>query len=99
MAIHEPTDITPKASDLFHGLVTDIKDILGPSSGINSADVDDKELRSVMEEYLSSEKEWQKYALADTSRPYTRNLVDKGNGKSNLVSEFEPAVLDFTDWS
>lgn len=98
MAIHESTDITPKASDLFHGLVMDIKDILGPSSGINSADVDDKELRSVMEEYLSNETEWQKYALCDGSRPYTRNLVDKGNGKSNLVSEFEPIMLDLSNW-
>ncbi|TID23986.1 putative cysteine dioxygenase Cdo1 [Venturia nashicola] len=85
MATHEPADITPEASDLFHGLVQDIKGILGPSSGINSADVDDKELRSVMEDYLSNEIEWQKYAQADGSRPYTRNLVDKGNGKSNLL--------------
>lgn len=90
MAIHEPTQFTPEASDLFHGLVQDIKDILGPSSGINSADVDDKELRSVMEEYLSNENEWQKYAHADGSRPYTRNLVDKGNGKSNLVRHSKP---------
>lgn len=90
MAIHEPARFTPEASDLFHGLVKDIKDILGPSSGINSADVDDKELRSVMEDYLSNEKEWEKYALADGSRPYTRNLVDKGNGKSNIVSKLEP---------
>ncbi|KAE9984884.1 hypothetical protein BLS_000967 [Venturia inaequalis] len=90
MAIHEPTQFTPEASDLFHGLVQDIKDILGPSSGINSADVDDKELRSVMEEYLSNENEWQKYAHADASRPYTRNLVDKGNGKSNLVRHSKP---------
>ncbi|QDS74091.1 hypothetical protein FKW77_009609 [Venturia effusa] len=85
MAIPEPADIAPVASDLFHGLVKDIKDILGPSSGINSEDVDAKELRTVMEDYLSNEKEWAKYALRDGSRPYTRNLVDKGNGKSNLL--------------
>lgn len=89
MAIHEPAGITPEASGLFHGLVQDIKSILGPSSGIDSADVDDKELRSVMEDYLSNETEWERYAQADGSRPYTRNLVDKGNGKSNLVGQPE----------
>jgi cysteine dioxygenase len=35
--------------------------------------------------YTSNEQEWQEYALADPSRNYTRNLVDKGNGKSNLL--------------
>jgi hypothetical protein len=38
-----------------------------------------------MEQYNSKEAEWEKYAFGDTSRPYTRNLVDEGNGKSNLV--------------
>lgn len=39
-----------------------------------------------MEEYISNEKDWDKYAFPDFSRGYTRNLVDEGNGKSNLVS-------------
>ena len=72
-------------SDAFHTLVEDLSKMLGPTSGIDSADVDPKELQSLMEEYVSNPSEWQKYALGDPSRPYTRNLVDKGNGKSNLV--------------
>lgn len=69
----------------FEKLVNDINDILGPSNGIDSDDVDVEELKAVMDAYSGKDKEWQKYAFADLSRPYTRNLVDRGNGKSNLV--------------
>jgi cysteine dioxygenase len=74
------------AADRFQKLVTDISIVLGPSSGIDSADVDPQELIALMESYASNEKEWKRYAFGDGSRTYTRNLVDKGNGKSNLVS-------------
>ena len=75
-----------QASDRFQLLVDDINKILGPSSGIDSADVDVEELKSAMQDYVSCEDEWQQYAFQDLSRAYTRNLVDAGNGKSNLVS-------------
>ncbi|THV55177.1 hypothetical protein BGAL_0012g00150 [Botrytis galanthina] len=71
--------------DSFHQLVADLSQILGPSSGLTSADVDVQQLRSLMERYISNEDEWRKYAFADLSRGYTRNLVDEGNGKSNLL--------------
>ena len=76
----------PVCLDGFHQLVDDINQILGPCNGIDSAGVDVEELKNAMHEYCSNEQEWQKYAFADFSRGYTRNLVDKGNGKSNLVS-------------
>jgi cysteine dioxygenase len=41
-----------------------------------------------MENYTSCESEWSKYAFSDLSRGYTRNLVDEGNGKSNLVRPY-----------
>jgi cysteine dioxygenase len=72
--------------DAFHRLVSDLSRILGPSSGLNSEDVDVQKLQILMEEYISNEKDWAKYAFPDFSRGYTRNLVDEGNGKSNLVS-------------
>jgi cysteine dioxygenase len=72
--------------DPFHRLVTDLSRILGPSSGLDSSDVDVTQLQKLMEEYNSNEAHWSKYALSDYSRGYTRNLVDEGNGKSNLVS-------------
>ncbi|ESZ99328.1 putative Cysteine dioxygenase [Sclerotinia borealis F-4128] len=71
--------------DNFHLLVADLSKTLGPSSGLTSADVDVQQLRSLMEHYISNEDEWRKYAFADLSRGYTRNLVDEGNGKSNLL--------------
>jgi len=78
----EPT--TTKV-DRFHQLVTNLSKILGPSSGLNSEDVDVKHLEELMHDYISKDSEWQKYAFADLSRGYTRNLVDEGNGKSNLL--------------
>lgn len=76
-----------KKPDAFHRLVEDLSNILGPSSGLNSADVDPEDLRNLMTAYVSEKSEWVRYALGDPSRTYTRNLVDRGNGKSNLVSE------------
>lgn len=73
-------------SDNFQLLVDDINKILGPSNGIDSADIDVEELKLAVRDYASVENEWQQYAFKDLSRAYTRNLVDAGNGKSNLVS-------------
>lgn len=76
---------TSASSDKFHQLVADLSRILGPSSGLDSDDVDVRQLNALMQAYVSDEADWSKYAFADTSRGYTRNLVDEGNGKSNLV--------------
>lgn len=76
---------SPVPFDSFHRLVEDINKILGPSNGIDSADVDVEELQKLMGSYESNEEDWQPYAFVDYSRAYTRNLVDRGNGKSNLV--------------
>ncbi len=81
--------------DAFQKLVSDLSNILGPSSGLDSSDVDVQELHILMENYTSSENDWTKYAFSDLSRGYTRNLVDEGNGKSNLVSEIFSANLNF----
>lgn len=70
----------------FDRLVEDIRTILGPSSGINSADVDVEDLMKAMKEYDScTEHEWEKYALNDPTRNYTRNGVDDINHKANLL--------------
>ncbi|KAM5441224.1 Cysteine dioxygenase [Microsporum ferrugineum] len=78
-----PVDV--KGKDAFHKLVEDLSAVLGPSSGLDSDDVDPMDIQKLMEGYVSNPQEWQRYALADTSRAYTRNLVDEGNGKSNLL--------------
>ena len=90
---HSSIEVDRPETDKFQALVDALSQKLGPSSGIDSKDVDARELQDLMEKYMSNESEWQKYAFADPSRPYTRNLVDKGNGKSNLVRR--PPVCDF----
>lgn len=69
----------------FEKLVQELKDALGPSSGLTSADVDVEHLTRLMEEYDPADKGWRSYFFGDKGRNYTRNLVDEGNGKSNLV--------------
>jgi len=76
---------TTELLDPFHKLVSDMSRILGSSSGLKSEDVDVEKLHKLMEEYTSNEREWSKYAFSDFTRGYTRNLVDEGNGKSNLL--------------
>lgn len=52
---------------------------------MTSDDVDVNYLKWLMEEYKADECGWQKFAMGDNTRGYTRNLVDEGNGKSNLL--------------
>ncbi|KAI0204910.1 RmlC-like cupin domain-containing protein [Astrocystis sublimbata] len=69
----------------FEKLVVDIRKALGPSSGLDSDDVDVEDLTHLMERYVSNPKEWSPYALSNDNMGYTRNLVDEGNGKANLL--------------
>jgi cysteine dioxygenase len=75
-------DSTP-SSDPFETLVYNLSHTLG-SCGLDEVDIE--KLHCLMDEYTSTESEWSRYAFQDLSRGYTRNLVDEGNGKSNLVS-------------
>jgi cysteine dioxygenase len=71
--------------DNFQELVQKLSDILGPCSGLDSEEIDPELIQEMMRLYNSKESEWEQYALLDPSKHYTRNLVDEGNGKSNLV--------------
>lgn len=88
--LNTPAD-APSVSDLdsnaFEKLVRDLSAVLGSSSGLDSDDVDPMVILKLMDKYVSNESEWGSFALGDASRAYTRNLIDEGNGKSNLVSE------------
>ncbi|CAG7565099.1 RmlC-like cupin domain-containing protein [Fusarium flagelliforme] len=77
--------VGPCQRNRFEELVVRLKDALGPSSGLTSDDVDVNYLQQLMEGYDSSDNQWSRYAFGDSSRGYTRNLVDEGNGKSNLL--------------
>jgi cysteine dioxygenase len=71
--------------DAFQELVRRLSNILGPCSGLDSEEIDPDMIQETMRSYTSNESEWEQYALLDPSKHYTRNLVDEGNGKSNLV--------------
>lgn len=90
LASYQPqSSITARSqheSHRFDNLVMALKDVLGPSSGLDSKDVDLNSIMALMEEYDAAEEGWVPFAMADSEIPYTRNLVDEGNGKSNLVS-------------
>lgn len=66
-------------------LIEAIGEILGPTSGLDSDEVDHNALIHLMEQYKSDETDWAPYNLSDPSRNYTRNLVDETNGKSNIL--------------
>ena len=84
--------------DAFHRLVEDLSKVLGPSSGLDSAEIDPANLEKLMEEYVSKKNEWRQYALGDSTRTYTRNLVDRGNGKSNLVRHWSSNSISHKSW-
>lgn len=54
------------------------------SNGLDSEGVDVNQVQALMTNYVSNEEDWKKYAHFDKGR-YTRNLVDDGNGKFNLM--------------
>ncbi|KAB5554637.1 cysteine dioxygenase [Coniochaeta sp. 2T2.1] len=86
MAVGSTTHSTQVVkTDRFEQLVNALKAALGPSSGLTCDDVDVGFLTQLMQEYDASDSGWQRFALGDESRGYTRNLVDEGNGKSNLL--------------
>ncbi|KAL5337653.1 RmlC-like cupin domain-containing protein [Aspergillus crustosus] len=72
-------------SNAFEELVQDLSLALGPSSGLDSDDVDPLDIQRLMELYASNPEDWLPFALGDSNKAYTRNLIDEGNGKSNLL--------------
>lgn len=85
VTVKGPIEIPPPGH--FDDLVVALKEALGPSSGLTSDDVEVKYLTRLMFDYDSRNGDWLKYAFGDASRGYTRNLVDEGNGKSNMADE------------
>ncbi|OJZ83946.1 hypothetical protein ASPFODRAFT_83348 [Aspergillus luchuensis CBS 106.47] len=80
-----PSKPNSSSSNGFENLVQDLSDALGPSSGLDSDDIDPMDILRLMERYDSNPDEWLPFALGDSKKNYTRNLIDEGNGKSNLL--------------
>lgn len=69
----------------LHALIQRLRQYLGCSSGIDSANIDIKKLRTILADYRYTAGDWKPYGSPDPSRNYTRLLVDNINGSSNLV--------------
>lgn len=65
-------------------LIEQLKSILG-TKGLSSDEIDINHIKQLMELYESNEEDWGKFALHDSSRPYTRNGVVDINGNANLL--------------
>ncbi|CAO3616441.1 unnamed protein product [Cunninghamella blakesleeana] len=77
--------IEPESIGSLQELIQELHHALGPDGGLDSEHIDQNEIIRIMEKYNSNAEDWQHYAMFDRSRPYTRNLVDDGNGKFNLM--------------
>ncbi|KAI9591302.1 RmlC-like cupin domain-containing protein, partial [Syncephalis fuscata] len=69
--------------------------------GLDSKDIDVARIQQLMANYASCDDDWKKYAMFDPYR-YTRNLVDDGNGKFNLLilawgEQHQSAIHDHSD--
>ena len=82
-----PTRATSDSLDAFHGLVHNLNHFLASSRGSSFLDIDPKHIIAAMAEYTSQRNDWEKYAHKNGARCFTRNLVDPGNGKHNLVCQ------------
>lgn len=69
----------------FHQLTRDLNSIMAHSPGSDFSDIDPQPIISLMEGYASKASDWLEYAYRDKDQCFTRNLVDRGNGKCNLV--------------
>ncbi|KAI0545204.1 cysteine dioxygenase [Xylaria curta] len=74
----------------FDKLVTSLTKTLSLSSDLMSDDINVALIMRLMRLYDSQEHDWARYAFGDSDTDYTRNLVDEGNGKGNLVSRLHP---------
>lgn len=69
----------------FKQLIQSIEDVLGPTSGLDSDEIDHQDLIQLMEAYISDETEWSMYAMSAPGKPYTRNQVSDINEKANVL--------------
>ena len=80
-SVHKAT----KLLDSFHQLARDLNEFLALSPSKNFSDIDPNTIMNRMREYKSRNSDWARYAHQDEDLPFTRNLVDPGNGIHNLV--------------
>jgi cysteine dioxygenase len=71
--------------DAFQDLVTDLTELLRPYSGRDASEIDHEVLARRMQNYRTQRRDWNRFAMVDQRCNYTRNLIDRGHGWSNLL--------------
>ena len=69
----------------FDTLVRDLKMMLDNSEKTQFCDINPVPLIARLSSYSSERREWSKYAYGNKELCFTRNLVDSGNSKYNVV--------------
>ena len=77
----------PQRLDGFHNLVQELSGYLDTAQSLAFSEIcDPNAVIHRMEGYQSDRSEWAKYAYEDENQCFTRNMVERGLGKSNIVS-------------
>ncbi len=72
--------------DEFHILVQELSGYLDTAQTLAFSEIcDPNAVIQRMKEYRSNRLEWAKYAHEDEGQCFTRNMVERGLGKSNIV--------------
>lgn len=72
--------------DGFHHLVQQLSGYVDTAQSLAFSEIcDPKAVIQRMKEYRSDRSEWAKYAHEDGDQCFTRNMVERGLGKSNIV--------------
>ncbi|KAL2053893.1 hypothetical protein ABVK25_005822 [Lepraria finkii] len=71
--------------DAFRQLVQGLSCYLASSPSSAFKDINHRLIIKAMENYTSQSSEWDKYAHKNEKQCFTRNLVDPGNGRHNLL--------------
>ena len=82
---HDMPETPAPKLDAFWQLVEALNEVIRPTSGREFDEVDKDRIMKLMEEYKSDENHWGKYVVENENKVVTRNLIDKGDNKHNLV--------------
>lgn len=74
--------------DAFHNLVRELSGYLDEAPSLMFSEICNPDtVIQRMREYRSDRSEWAKYAHEDGNQCFTRNMVERGLGKSNIVGQ------------
>ena len=80
------TNAQGRPVDAFHTLVQELSGYIDTAQSLAFSEIcDPNAVIQRMKQYQSYTPEWAKYAYKDEAQCFTRNMVDRGLGKSNIV--------------